>query len=374
LYIDDEVDSGVRPFMDAVQRANDELRIDLRRPAEFSKDLRVAADEHPDGLILDLRLDLVPDESGNSVDYRAPSLAQEVRTRASEGTIADVPIVLWSTQVNLDKSFNRDQTGHDLFDLTYDKAFVAEAPETVARELVAVADGYKSITSICRDVEPDSAVMRALLSLGPEQPLDARVSDRFSGREKLTPAHEYARFILQDLILYPGPLLDELRLAAMLGVSIEESAGWPRLLDAVSASQYSGVFASAYFRWWRTGVDKWWAELKTGKRALRLLGARERVKLVSEATGITDLIAAKPLQPGYSEKFSTICEGTQKPLDPIDGFRVRGREPEPWQEPRIISAIAALERRGYERGLRVHPLERERYDELVEAVSNGAPR
>jgi hypothetical protein len=369
LYIDDEDEAGTRPLVDALTRTNDELVIALRRPEEFSKDLRAAVDEKPDGLILDLRLDLVPGSTGYVADYRAPSLAQEIRTRATGRELLDLPIVLWSTQVKLNQSFNRDGTGQDLFDLTYAKEDVGQRPAEVARDLIAVAEGYRTITGILAETSGESARMRRALGIGPEAILDARISERFAGKD--APVHEYARFLMQEVICQPGALLDELRLAALLGVDRARSDDWSGLMTLVENSRYSGVFSQSHFRWWRWSIDRWWSSLNGGKRSLRLLNARERVEVLRAASALQSLTAAEPILPTYSDRFSTICEGTHRPLDPADGFRLRGKEPEPWQEPRYISAYAALERIGYEGGLRVHPLERDRYDALFAEVTSS---
>jgi len=369
LYIDDEDEVGTRPIVDALMGTNDELSIELRRPEEFSKDLRAAADEKPDGLILDLRLDLVPGPGGQVADYRAPSLAQEIRTRASGRELVDLPIVLWSTQVKMSQSFNRDGTGQDLFDLTYAKEDVGLRPVQVARELIAVAEGYQTIATILAETTSENSRMRLALGLGPEPILDARIAERFSGKD--APVHEYARFLLQEVVCHPGALLDELRLAALLGIDCAKSDDWPALMTSLDGSRYSGVFSQSYFRWWRTAIDRWWSGLKGGKRAIRLLTARERVEVIMANLGLKGLTAADPIQVGYSDRFSTICEGTLRPLDPADGFRIRSKEPEPWQEQKYISAYAALERIGYVGGLRVHPLERDRYEELVASVTRS---
>jgi hypothetical protein len=371
IYLDDEQEGGVLPIVEAVERSNAGIKVSLRRPDEFSRDLRSATGEKPDGMILDLRLDLVPDKEGKHADYRAPSLAQEIRTRATEREFDDFPIVLWSTQVNLDKSYSQDNTGHDLFDITYVKEKVAAEPARAAREMLSLAEGYRTIRTTVSEMQP-AGIMRSLLGLGADLPLDARINERFANNEKTAPLHEYARFILHDVIEAPGALLDEQHLAALLAVRMDASPDWPVLRDSLLRTfSYNGVFGSAFLRWWSTGLDSWWAGLK-GSRALRLLRAAERIEVIKRATGLNRLVPASPIQSSYSDRFSTLCEATLLPLDPADGFRLRGPEPEPWQEPRYISVHAALERIGYDRGLRVHPLERERYDELIARVASGA--
>jgi hypothetical protein len=71
-----------------------------------------------DGLILDLRLDQTVGQGQEQADYRAGSLAQEIRTLATEGKISAFPIFLWSIDKNLSKSFNRDSSSQEIFDFT----------------------------------------------------------------------------------------------------------------------------------------------------------------------------------------------------------------------------------------------------------------
>lgn len=373
VYIDDEPQVGAGPIVDAVLRRNDELQIEQRQPEAFAADLRETLGSRPNGLILDLRLDLVAGAAGQSADYRAPSFAQEVRTRAAEGIIPSMPIVLWSTQVNLSNSFTRDGTAQDLFDLTYSKEDVARDPGRVAAELVALAAGYEDIREALH-VKEDQAIgiMRAILALAPEQPLDDRISGRFAGKELRTPVQDYARFVMSEVISEPGPLLDEGRVAAVCGVA-RESKDWTALRDLLEGCRYKGVFSSMRLRWWRAAIDGWWLSLRRDLRPIRSLPAGERVAVIRDATKL-ELVPARGIAPGYSDRFSTICEATGGALDPVDGFRLRGKDPLPWQEPRFISKDAALERTGYaDRGLRVHPLERERFEELVRSIMPSEP-
>ncbi len=118
LCLDDE-EAKVKPIVELIENANSDIKIDVRTPIQFDDEVRQLGKASFDGLLLDLRLDRATDEGGNRVNYRALSLAQELRTRMTEGEINAFPIVLWSVDANFKVSFDRDETGHDLFDAQY---------------------------------------------------------------------------------------------------------------------------------------------------------------------------------------------------------------------------------------------------------------
>lgn len=368
FYVDDDPDELVRPAVDALIERGDQLDIQLRKPEEFSEQLRAIDASGVDGVILDLRLDLSPNDEGRHAQYRASAIAQEMRTRASEGEMADIPIVLWSTRTKLDGSFDRDTTGHDLFDRLYTKDTVAADPERVARELVSLVEGYRTISESRGKHHDGPEVMKQLLGVPQTMPLDERIGyNFFETHPGKTPVHEYTRFILGELLDAPGPLIEVTRLAALLGVDSETSTDWSRLLrEHLQPAAYVGVFSDAWPRWWRGEVDHWWAQNSSATPPLRLLTAKERVSILLARTGLEGLHDAKPIKPEYSTRYTTICEGTRRPLDPIDGVMIRSMDVHPWQETRYISAYAALERIGYERGIRVHPSERGRLSDLAQ--------
>lgn len=373
LYIDDESNIQLEPFITALTGRTDELEIVLQAPKELGDQIDEFSSilNNYDGLILDWRLDQLPNQEGRRVRFRAAALAQELRTRATEtragivgGAIRDLPIVLWSTYEKLKGSYYGDDTSHDLFDYKQHKQRVVEDSERVRVELVSLAKGYREIAEKVGRHNSFPEIVLTEDQRG-SLTLDPRIAERFISIDS-TPYHELAKFILKELILRPGPLISEELLAARLGINKEASSGWRTFLRTLpDNSRYQGPFRDAWPRWWAQVIEKDWWQAMCHPRSLSLLRAPERVERLIQCTGISDLVAATPISPTYQDRYWTVCEYSTCPLDPIDGVTIVEKEPEPWQERRYISLRVALERLWEHEDPRPHPSERERLRELI---------
>jgi len=357
LYLDDEDLNLVKPVAESVEGRDSEIIIDIIHPAKFENNfselIRELKSYH--GLILDWRLDVISDpDKEQKFTFRAGAIAQEIRNRESDDKepVVPFPIVLWSTQEKLAASFNRDHTAHDLFDSKSIKDDIGENPIRIREELLSLVHGYGVISKFSKKSKKNIADL-----LGTDKNfLDIRIQERFSNGH--FPVHEYARFIKRELLDRPGPLVDEYRLAARLGINKDESKDWIGLLDLLNEQRYTGPFSDAWIRWWIYGIEKqWWTTKLDQSKPISFLGADERVKTIKDKTGFKKIVSAKPIMPNYHSKFNTICEHCQKPLDPIDGVILTEEEPEPWQERKYVSLDVALERR---EGFSPHPTELER--------------
>lgn len=324
--------------------------------------------------MLDLRLDREVERAS----YRATSLAQEFRTRATEKASAvtewfgDRPIVLWSTDEKLRDSFKPDNTGHDLFDLRCVKDDIANEPGTpahVGRQMKSLALGYRQLGQILAENSTLPVLWRALGFESLEQTnfLDPRIEMVFKRREGSLPAHEYARFIVNQLLEHPGPLIEEKLLAARLGVDAEKSADFDELLSHLEPiAAYEGVFAEGWPRWWPNNLETWWNEVDNCPGTLQSLQAAERVEGLKRAFGLENLVAAVPLREKDSSRFWTVCRATQHPLDPRDGYILDTPSSHPWQERIYVSAFAALNGTARRQGLQLDPLEGERFKRALD--------
>ncbi len=359
LYLDDEEVTTVKPYRDIVVRHSKELHIDIEHPATFQNySALINKLKGYQGLILDWRLDEISSKTEKKkADFRAATLAQEIRTRETEKKISPLPIVVWSQESRLKRSYQGDFTSHDLFNLVYKKEFIIDNPRIVHDQLLSLALGYKHIDKF------KSANRKFKLSdllITKDSYVDIRVQEYFSSTARTV--HEIARFIIQELLHRPGLMIDERRLASRLGIDKDVSKDWSKILDLVEKYKYLGPFGEAWERWWAFGVEKeWWLPTSGQDSPISLLNAMERVEIIKKKTGLKNLIVAKPIKPKYHTRFYTICEYTKKPLDPIDGVIIAEKEPQPWQERRYISLDTALERReGYD----PHPTELERLKNL----------
>ena len=373
LYIDDEDANAVEPYADEVMDHTAELRIEVATPQSFDAQLQNFNDLTPDGILLDLRLDREAD-----VSYRATSLAQEFRTRATEKAssvtewFGDRPIVLWSTDEKLRHSFTPDKTGHDLFDLRCVKDDIVNDENKAALiglQMKSLAVGYHTLSQILARNSTLPIFWRALGfgSLDETYFLDPRIEAVFERRNGVLPAHEYARFIVSHLLEHPGPLIDEILLAARLGLDLEKSADFTSLLSYLKPiAAYNGVFAEGWPRWWANSIESWWNELEECPGDLQSLPAKERIEFLQQITGLKELAAAVPLREKDSSFFWTVCRITGRPMDPRDGYILDIPISYPWQDHIYVSSAAALDGTMRQQGLQLDPLERERFKRALE--------
>lgn len=348
LYIDDEPGVSTEAIRDGLSDT-DIIEVTLKQAETFETQLTTFESElgKYDGLILDLRLD---DNMGTGLKHTAVSLAQELRTKtAAKEKYVDLPIILCSTDKKIENLYDKDQTSHDLFDYTFVKKYPLES-EKVATRLKSIADGYKVIPEKKSDLS--SIYQRDITELDP------RIFGKFLDNEEIFPVHELVQYTLKEMIYQPGPLISEAVVAARLGIDLEKSEDWPDLIREVFPTiQYSGIFSTGWTRFWADLLVQRFKEL-TGKR-LSSLESNSRVQLLKKFSGKQKLVAAELLPKCVSTNFWSICNYYQKPLDPLEGFRlISQKEPKPWQDPKYISFDAAAQRRG-----RIHPTEKERFED-----------
>jgi hypothetical protein len=334
LYIDDD---KVQDAEEKVQGFEQEgrLKIDPKQhrgtwegQLKFIKENETAMD----GLILDLRLDDLPNEKGERADFRGTSLAQEIRTRQKEKEFKSFPIVLFSANDKLKKSL--ENSGKDLFDICIDKSKVnADSFDIYTPRLISLAEGYKFLSEnkdVAKILNVDTSV----------------IDDRFvSELSQLlnNPIHIISQFIIYELIEKQGLLINEQILAARLGIDMDNSQDWDKVKDSLSSAKYNGVFGEGWQRWWISLVEKWWGDTIQAKTYLRSTSATDRVEAIKSALQLENLQSAQKIDKADSEEFWTVCKGYNRPLDPVDGLIIEGQEKlYPWQEPEYVSVDAAL--------------------------------
>ena len=209
--------------------------------------------------------------------------------------------------------------------------------------------------------------MEELLGLSEEALLpDPRIGDDIDSTVKV-PSHEFARYIKNNIVLPTGFLIDELTLAARLGVDVSKSEDWTKVLDALSTSKYTGVFCDAWPRWWMQTVRDWWTNELEIPAVLEKIEAEERVSLLKEKLGITGLQVPQSSK-GEQTRYWHVCKAEGRPIDPLDAVQIKSQFQPIWSEGEYISLNAALERKHRELDLHIHPLERDR----VRAASRGS--
>lgn len=364
LCIDDDKES-VLPLLDAIKNGSDDLEFECQKPkSEIRDQITSIKASSSNGYIIDFRLDKNKNDENEIVYHRGHTLAQELRTRMAERSISSSPIVLWTVD-DFQQSSKKDDTSRDLYDRVYIKdKDILNNPQVVKNELVSLAQGYISIKE--KKNGPDPFFSMLGISVGEDDAsLDPRMGESLRTQGRLHSCHKYAQYILKNLVLVAGPLVDDRILAARFGIDKSQSEDWRKLLDKISTeSKYNGVFCEAWPRWWMHRVENWWKSCKPSPPPLRRLTAEERVDIIKKSTKLTKLVAAIPYKRNYSSRFWTICQVYECPLDPIDGFMAFSPNPLPWQDTPYLSMHSVLEREHKKKNFSINPLERQRLKSL----------
>ncbi len=307
------------------------------------------------------------------INYRVSSFIQELRSRTIESSklAPECPFILLSDETNINNYYRKDPTSHDLFDRVISKSEASTCPREIGAQLISLVKGYRQIID-ARGTNGKINSIEKLLTVG-ENAVDQRISHNFDTKHWKVVANEYATFILKQIIRKPGLLIDESFLAARLGIDISKSADWSKLLSKLESDvKFKGIFSEGWQRWWAENLVSWWDNLKGAPKNLRNTSATDRVLFLKKKFKLKELVAASPIQRGYSSFFWTVCKARKLPLDPINGFMINAEEPKPWQEVEYISTIAALKKEKYDT-VNIHPMELPKYRLLANsfAKKNG---
>lgn len=357
IYIDDDLQSNGK-IIGLIKKGI--LEIETMQPLEsWETQMKFLKEQDYDGIILDLRLDDVCVANNKRVSFRGTALAQEIRTLQKEGKIHSFPIVLFSANDNLSSSL--DSVSRDLFDLIISKAEVSvEQLKQYSSQIKSITDGYSKFL--------EDHTTNKILGLDTDF-LDARFVGDFT---KMTnePAHVFMQFMINECIEKSGLLIDELTLAARLGVNIKESNDWNTVLSVLKPFQFSGVLSEGWERWWMPLIDKWWLENISPNYYLRSSSAENRVSLLKDKLQLTAIVPAQKIEKATSSDFWTVCKGYNMPLDPIDGLTISGQERlYAWQDLSYVSIDAALKRQNISRWHSVSSVDFDYFESLKKKYS-----
>jgi hypothetical protein len=164
-------------------------------------------------------------------------------------------------------------------------------------------------------------------------------------------------------------LINEQLLAARLGVDIEGSPDWGKLLEKCAKdAAYSGLFGEAWPRWWMFKILNKWNELAPSN-SLQGMEAEDRVALLKKSFRLKNLAPAKPIGDGYSEKFWHVCKLFKSPISSRDAVQLSADRRE-WQDAAYSSLKAVLERKHIAEGYSLHAFERARIKALIDSFKN----
>ena len=338
----DDKPSEVGLAVSRLSRSHANLNIKCETPLPLKDELKrlkcLRKGRKLDGLIVDLRLDQTAPAGQIPVNYKAQQLASQLHTAMAERLIPDFPIVLWSITQKLARSFDRDLSSHTLFDLVINKEKLLGKESLQATNLVSLVLGYRKICMTARN----SCFWREVLSAPHSLELDHRIGESLTST---LPAHILAKYILDNIIWKSGPLIDQSTLCARLGIT-EASFRASQLAKALlRGASYKGAFCDAWPRWWWANIEKWWQSKNPNLPSILSLTAQERVDIIKKVFKVKNIVIAQPVARKYSKRFTTICQCTMEPLDPIDGFMLSSVGLEPWHDRLYVSTKVALQPR-----------------------------
>lgn len=363
LYIDDDSTDRANGTVQGLKKGG-YIEVFLSQPeSTWEQQIQFIEDRQKedklDGLIIDLRLDdYANTKDGKKANYRGTSLAQEIRTRQKEKSIKEFPIILFSANDKITQSL--ENSGRNLFDVFIEKDSITSADIYIKEyipKLIALAEGYRTINLSAENL---SKVLSIDISV-----VDERFVSELNNLAN-NPSHVIANFLINELLLKQGLLIDEWTLAARLGVDIEQSSeDWKQVLSSLNEALYKGVFYQGWKRWWMPIIEIWWNKTIHAETYLRATSASDRVEYIKKKLKLTKICPSKKIQKSDSDEFWTVCKGYNRPLDPVDGLMIDRQENlYPWQDPDYVSVEAALHRTNINIWKKVAKLEEERLKEL----------
>ncbi|RRD78302.1 hypothetical protein [Tannerella forsythia] len=363
LYIDDDSTDRANGTVQGLKKEG-RIEVFLSQPeSTWEQQIQFIEDRQKedklDGLIIDLRLDdYANTKDGKKANYRGTSLAQEIRTRQKEKSIKEFPIILFSANDKITQSL--ENSGRNLFDVFIEKESIT-GPNIYIEEyipkLIALAEGYRSINLSAENL---SKVLSIDISV-----VDERFVSELNNLAN-NPSHVIANFLINELLLKQGLLIDERTLAARLGIDIEQSSeDWEQVLSSLNEALYKGVFYQGWERWWMPIIEIWWNKTIHAETYLRATSASDRVEYIKKELKLTKIYPSEKMPKSDSDEFWTVCKGNNRPLDPVDGLMIDRQENlYPWQDPDYVSVEAALHRTNINIWKKVAKLEEERLKEL----------
>ncbi|MDV3586783.1 hypothetical protein CMU68_16530 [Elizabethkingia anophelis] len=371
LYIDDNSEDNAKGIITGLQKEG-ELSIDFDNPkGDWEKEReRILSDEFKNynGLILDLNLEETPNKDKEISHYKGSSLAQEIRNLAKAGTIKEIPVVLLSATINIEKYF--DRTNEDLFDLIVSREKLNDADLFISmrQKLISLSIGYELISK-CKN---ENNNLTELFKYNLE-----KENVRFLGEIKTiieNPAHTISNFVIKNLLTKSGILIPEDILATRLGVDCYKSKEWHKVLENLGKYIYKGVFSEGWNRWWMSGLDNWWSSELQIEKSLRSTKASDKISLLKEKLKLSELVPLEKAEKSKSEAFWTNCIGSGIAIDTVDGLLVGGQDSYfPWQDKSYISIDEALKPRGKEKWKKLSPSEEYKLELLKKQYPNERP-
>lgn len=294
LFIDDNVDDKNKysQIFNYLPYTTRNLVVEGLPPEKIMDLATIIRERSPDIVFLDFRLDedLLSNNLSVNEAYKGGGLAQILRERVSkiEGRYQDHPIILVSSENNLEHLYDPEKTTHDLFDSCYKKEDLADENnhDKISKKIIALIEGYKILNHQTSDLD-----LLNLFNLDKNEE-NEEILNQQELKQPLWGSdipHVRARFILKNILRREGILLSKYEIAARLGANpefLDET-----ILSALNNCKYTGIFSEGWERWWSHLFEDFLTE-NLGFRPYSMT-SRDRVEILNSKIGST-------LQPAIS--------------------------------------------------------------------------
>ncbi len=302
LAIDDE--DGSRMTLERLNRYG--VRCDAiapPKPEAFHEAIfRRIERDHIDIVLLDFRLDDQALPNDAPVSYRGGMLAAAIKEKLL------VPIVLVTTEEKLREHVADNPRIRGLFDHKLLKSQIGGRPkerQVAGAQIIDLARGFREIQASIERAkgarEPEKAICH-LLGISSDELSRLEEGLRATVPKKTA---ELASWLLQGLLLYPGPLLDADEARSRLGLT-KGAFAKERVRDWASGARYKGVFGELHPRWWE---GRLLALLQTAAGDASFGQAKARAAAIARACGESGLTAARcaHCEKGLVQRTCHVC-------------------------------------------------------------------
>ena len=299
------------------------------KPGAFPEEIfaRIKRDEI-DVVLLDFRLDdqALPDEM--PVSYRGGMLAAAVKEKLP------VPIVLVTTEEKRREYVADNPRIRNLFDHTLLKSQIGGRPKERRRagvQIIDLAIGFRRIRTsidhadsirerekaVCHLLSVDRAELGRL-----EASLQAAVPKKTA---------EFASWLLQGVLCYPGPLLDADEARSRLGLT-ERAFAKKKVRDWADRARYKGVFGKLRPCWWENRLLNL---LQTAAGDHSFGEAKARAAAIARECGESGLSAARctHCNKGLVQRTCYVCK---KAVDATHHLVARVDDRPAWALPAVV--------------------------------------
>lgn len=310
VYIDDNDDDLTYGELMSVP-GNDGIIFKNIKPKSLAHTAQQISEFSPDIVAIDYRLDERQNTDAEN-DYRAGTLAQNLREKLIDQPAKDFPIILISTEEKIHKFFEPDQTSHDLFDEWYRKETITSDGEKVRTQILSLIRGYKKIAeNIGNDKWPIS-----LLNLNEDEDFIIELTNLDIELKESNVAHIWARVLLNNIIKRSGLLLKPEDLYAKLGIELDDYTEINTEIFTKLDEEdicYKGIFSDGWKRVWKHRFEAW---LK-GKLKQHITGiaVKQRVAKINKLFGTKFKPASSLWTKTKNELPSFACASCKHPTE-----------------------------------------------------------